>query len=66
MMFKLQTRTVDGNRNALGEDVAIGADEGRDLGKRVVLEVLLSWVGCVRLDNLNVEVVGLRHGEDGC
>lgn len=62
----LRTRTVDSDGNALGEDIAISADKRRNLGKRVVLEVLRARVLRVGLDNLNVEVVGLRHGQDGC
>lgn len=59
-------RTIDGNSHALSENIAVGADKGRDLGELVVLEVL--WVGLagVCLDCSEVEVVGLRNSQDGC
>lgn len=59
------SHTVDGDGHALGEDVAIGADEGRDLVEGVGLEELSGRVGDVGLDLLDVEVVGLRDGADG-
>lgn len=61
----LRTRTIDSNGDALGEDIAISADKCRDLGKGVVLEILRTRVLGVGLDNLKVEVVGLRHGQNG-
>lgn len=58
--------TVDGNGHGLGEDVAIGALEGWDLAQAVQLLVVvanaLGWLG---VDQLDVEVVGLRDGEEG-
>ena len=59
------SRTVNGDRDTLKENIAISADKSRNLRKRVVIEVLLGWISCVGLDNLNLKVVGLRHGEDG-
>jgi hypothetical protein len=58
-------RTIDGNGNALVEDVAISTDEGRDLAELVVLEVLRAGGGGVGVDNLEIEAIGLGHGEDG-
>lgn len=64
MEAKAIQRTIDGDGNSLVEDVAISTNEGRDLSERVNLQVL----GVLRLgigrDNLEVEVVGLRNGED--
>jgi hypothetical protein len=57
--------TVDGDGDALGEDKAISADEGRDLVEGVGLEELLGRLGGVDLDLLKLEVVGLRNGADG-
>lgn len=57
--------TVDGDGDALGEDEAISADEGRDLVKGVGLEELFSGLGGVGLDLLEVDAVGLRDGADG-
>lgn len=58
--------TVDGNGHGLGEDVAIGALESWDLAQAVQLLVVvadaLGWLG---VDQLDVEVVGLRDGEEG-
>lgn len=61
----MSKRTVDRDGDALVENIAVGADEGRDLGERVELEVLGRRVGRVDLLNLEVEVVGLRDGADG-
>jgi hypothetical protein len=55
-------RTVDGNGNALGEDKAVSALEGRDLAELVKLQVLLrDTVGGDSLDELEVEVVLLCY-----
>lgn len=59
------THTVDSDGDALGEDKAISADEGRDLVEGVGLEELLSGLGGVGLDLLDLEAVGLRDGADG-
>ena len=59
------TRTVDSDGDALGEDKAISADESRDLVEGVGLEELLSRLGGVGLDLLDIEAVGLRDGADG-
>jgi hypothetical protein len=58
-------RTIDGNSHALREDIAIGADEGRDLAQLVVLQVLWGGLGGVDLDSSKVEVVGLRNSQNG-
>ena len=58
-------RTIDGDGNALVESVAVGTDEGGDLGKRVDLLVVLAGSLEVDVDGLNVEVVGLRDSQDG-
>lgn len=58
--------TVDGDGNALVQDVSVLTNEGRDLGELVVLEVVSRRVGGVNLDGFKVEVVGLRNSEDGC
>jgi hypothetical protein len=57
--------TVDSNGNALGEDKAISADEGRNLVEGVGLEELLSGLGGIGLDLLELEAVGLRDSADG-
>ena len=59
-------RTVDGNGNALGEDVAVGALEGGDLAELVDLEVLgVDTLGRLGVNNVKVEVVGLCDGQQG-
>jgi hypothetical protein len=58
------THTVDGDGNALGENVAISTDKSRNFRESVVLEVLVGGLLGVGLDNLNLEVVGLSHGEN--
>lgn len=58
-------RTIDGDGDALKESVAVGTDEGGDLAERVDLLVLLDGSLEVDLDNLEVEVVGLRDSQDG-
>lgn len=57
--------TVDGDGHALVQDVAILTLEGRDLAKLVELQVVGRGVGGIDLDDLKVEIVGLRHGADG-
>lgn len=58
-------RTVDGEGNALGEDEAVGANEGGDLGLLVGLPVLLGDVVEVNVDDVEVKTVGLRNREHG-
>lgn len=57
--------TVDGDGHALVQDVAILALEGGDLAELVELQVVGRGVDGINLDDLKVEVVGLRHGADG-
>jgi len=64
-LMPFRTRTIDCDGNALGENIAVSTDKSRDLGEAVVLEVLLRRLFCVGLDNLDLEVIGLGHGEDG-
>lgn len=63
----MKSLTVDGNGNALREDeLAVGADEGRDLAERVDLLVVLAHaLGDVLVDKLNIEIVVLRNREEG-
>lgn len=59
-------RTVDGNGNALGENVAVGALESRDLSELVQLEVLSrDTLGRLSVDNLKIELVGLCDSAQG-
>lgn len=58
-------RTIDGDGNALGEDIAVSADEDGDLGELVVLGELGGRVGGVNHNPLDIEVVGLSDGQDG-
>lgn len=59
-------RTVDGNGNALGEDVAVSALEGGDLAELVELEVLgVDTLGRLGVNNVKVEAVGLCDGQQG-
>jgi hypothetical protein len=62
---EMMPRTVDRNGDALGEDKAISADEGRDLVEGVGLDEVRGRVLGVGLDLLELEVVGLRNGADG-
>ena len=68
-MFRVGTigqRTVDGNGNALGEDVAVGTLEGGDLAELVELEVLgLDTLGRLGVNDVKVEAVGLCDGQQG-
>lgn len=57
--------TVDGDGNALVENVTVGALEGRDLAQLVELQVLGGGLGGVDIDDVELEVVGLRNGADG-
>jgi hypothetical protein len=59
------SHTVDGDGNALSEDIAIGAHKGRNFVKRVGLGELRGRVLWVGVNLLEVEVVGLRNGADG-
>jgi len=58
-------RTVDGNGNALGENVVVSALKGWDLSETVDLAVVigdtLAWLG---VNNLEVELVGLGDSKD--
>ena len=65
MLREEETRTVDGDGHALGEDVAIRTNKGRDLGERVCLQELGSRLSGVNLDNIEVKAIGLRNREDG-
>lgn len=48
------------------ERVSIGSNEGWDLSKLVDLEVLVGdTIRGLRLDDLEVNIVGLGHGADG-
>ena len=59
-------RTVDGNGNALGEDVAVGTLEGGDLAELVELEVLsVDTLGRLGVNDVKVEAVGLCDGQQG-
>jgi len=59
-------RTVNGNGNALAENVAICTLEGRDLAElvefAVVLRDTLGWLG---VDNFEVELVCFGDSEEG-
>lgn len=56
--------TVDGNGHALVQNVTILALKGRDLSQLVELQVLGGGLGGVDLDDVKLEVVGLRNGAD--
>jgi hypothetical protein len=59
-------RTVNGNGNGLVESVTISADECWYFSQFVELEVFcgnaLGWLG---FDNLEFDVVGLSHSQNG-
>ena len=58
--------TVDGNGHALGQDVAIGALESRDLAELVQLAVVVAnALGRLGVDLLELDVVGLGDSVDG-
>lgn len=57
--------TVDGNGHAFVEDETILTLKGRDLAQLVELQVVGGGVGDINLDNVEVEVVGLRDCADG-
>src|SRR5690606_31295148 len=60
------TLTIDSDGNALGEDEAISTLESGDLAEGVELEVLLrdTLAGLALVDDLDIETVGLRNGEE--
>lgn len=63
---KYFSHTVDGNGNAFMESVAISTDEGGNLSELVDLEVVGRNTLCrLSLDNLEVNVVGLRDCANG-
>ena len=58
--------TVDGNGDALDQNVAVGALKGRDLAELVELLVLIAdTLGWLSVDELKLETVGFRDGRDG-
>lgn len=59
------SRTVDGNGDALGQSETILANKGGDLAKAVGSEVLGGSVANLGLNDVELEVVGLRDGLDG-
>ena len=57
--------TVDSDGNALGEDKAVSALEGRDLAELVELQVVLrDTLGRLGVDELDVETILLRDGQE--
>jgi hypothetical protein len=57
--------TVDSDGDALAEHEAVSALEGRDLSKLVELQVVLrDTLGGLGLDELNVEAILLRDGQE--
>jgi hypothetical protein len=57
--------TVDSDGDALGEDKAVSALEGRDLAELVELQVLSrDTLGWLSLDKLDVEAILLRDGQE--
>lgn len=58
-------RTVDGDGDALRESEAILANEGGNLAKAAGLQVLDAGVAALNLNDVEVEVVGLRDRLDG-
>lgn len=57
-------RTVDVDGNAFRQDKAISADKGGNLAQLVQRKVLGACRGRDSLDQLDIEVVGLGHGQD--
>ena len=60
-----QGLTVDGDSKALGESEAILAEESGNLSERAGLGVLDARRRGVGLNNVELEVVGLRNCLDG-
>jgi hypothetical protein len=58
-------RTIDGDGHALRENIAVGANKGRDLVEGVGLQEFLGRVGGIGVDLLELEAVGLCDGADG-
>jgi hypothetical protein len=46
------------------EDVAIGADEGRDLAELIVLQELCGEIARIDLDGLDIEAISLCNREN--
>lgn len=64
--YEIGRLTVDGNGDALDQDVAVGALEGGHLAELVELAVVIAdALGRLGVDDVELEVVGLGHGEDG-
>ena len=58
--------TVDGNGNALAQDIAVAALERRDLAQLVELAVVIAHAfRGLGVDDVELEVVGLGDGEQG-
>lgn len=55
------THTVDSNGDSLGQDIAISALKRRHLMLRVELGVLCWDVSPIELNDLEIELVGLRY-----
>lgn len=67
---KPSKRTIDGDGNDLGQSVAVGTLEGRDLAEGLDAAVLLRLVESssrvrLSLDKLQLDVVSLSGNEDG-
>ena len=57
--------TVDGNGHTLVQNVTVLALKSRDLAQLVELQVLGGGLGGVDLDDVELEIVGLRDGANG-
>lgn len=59
------SRTVNSNGNGLGERKAILAEEGGNLAELVGLEVLDRGSAGISLNDVELNVVGLCHSQNG-
>jgi hypothetical protein len=57
--------TVNSNGNCLAQGIAILAEESRDLSKLAGLQVLDARLGSIGLDNVELDIVGIRSRENG-
>jgi hypothetical protein len=51
--------TVNGNSNSFSQDVAIGTNEGGNLGQRIDFEISCIGDRSLSFDELQVQVIGL-------
>lgn len=58
----VDSHTVDGNGDCLGQLVTIGTNEGRNFAQRVDLQIVLGkFMWWLRMDYVKIKLVGLSY-----